>query len=238
MNKKRIFIIVSVIIVLLILLCVLYAFFVNDVSTENGNSLNNTDNILISNDDKEQLSSDSNDDYLNNMVNIGSAPPSTVTVESVISDIELSANRRYITKEVISNAENYIRDMIFHFIGKQEVDSYKIQNALFPTPIKPNNWIYIVSHGGDLAALLGGSYRDNIEIMDIQSMTDGLYEEQIPELETVSYSVTYRFTAIPEEIMEESGALVANRDGIAHVFVTLDPDGKIVEYIEESIEWK
>lgn len=235
MNKKGIIIGISVVVVIVIALVVVsFAFLVPHSADDTGSLENENLNTQVADNeshsvDKIYNNHDGNVDNDKNAVdnNSASAPENKDVFEtsstnnddngSSVAQETINPERQSIALDAVQNAFNSGNN---YFAASSDDIPQALRNK--------ENWVYLVATGGNLDALLGGSNRTNIRILDTK------VSSQSPE--ATLYSITYQFTAVPKEAMDASGAM-NGRDGKVTALVRVSDTGKVVQYSEEMPEW-
>lgn len=151
----------------------------------------------------------------------------TASMNPVPSDGQSSTVQETVDQEKRASAENMVSSA---FSSK---GSFTAMSASSPDEIpqalrNEDNWVYMVATGTDLAALLGGSSRENVQVLDTKLSSNS------PS--GALYSITYRFTAVPQTVMDASGSMHGT-DGQVTALVRVDNTGKVVQYSEDRPEW-
>lgn len=244
MDKKKIIAICSIAAVVLIAVVIAVGIVLNsdngDVDSTSGNgttrSDNNTsiesngstggyflDDVNVSGTDNGNAEGSSQE----NGTGSTSSNDGTASMSPTPSDGQSSTVQEVVDEEKRASAENMVSNAFSNngsFSSMSATTLDEIPQALR----NEDNWVYMVATGTDLAALLGGSFRENVQVLDTKLSSNS------PS--GALYSITYRFTAVPRTAMDASGSM-RGTDGQVTALVRVDNTGKVVQYSENRPEW-
>lgn len=156
-----------------------------------------------------------------------SSNDSTASMSPTPSDGQSSTVQETVDEEKRASAENMVSNA-FSNNGSFSSMSVTTLDEIPQALRNEDNWVYMVAMGTDLAALLGGSSRENVQVLDTKLSSNS------PS--GALYSVTYRFTAVPRTAMDASGSMQGT-GGQVTALVRVDNTGKVVQYSENRPEW-